>query len=428
MHDELMHPADQLVTIMRRIYSSGLTTLSGGNLSIRSADGCVWVTPGGVDKGSLTRQDMVLVHPDGSAGGFRKPTSELLMHQAIYNCCDQIRAVLHAHSPALGTFSFLRRVPDVFLIPNACLVCGPVGLAPYERMGSAELAESVARLFQKGHAAVILENHGVCVGAPSLSQAYMIFETLEFAARSELLARRLGPVHALSKEQIDLARTKAHVRMGDFYPKNRSDEELAARRDMASLIQRAIEQQLFISSNGTFSQRLGDGSFLITPYGQDRRWIREENLVLIKRGMKEAGKVPSRAVFLHELIYRRQPAVKAIIGAHPQHLMAFTLTDQMPATNLMPESYVMLKKLPRYPYGLNYREPQKTAELFSQKTPAILLEHDGILVTGKTMLQAFDRFEVAEFMAKAQLSVPPGLQPHPLSDAQLAELNDYFPE
>ena len=42
--------------------------------------------------------------------------------------------------------------------------------------------------------AVLMENHGICVAAESISQAYMIFETLEFAARSELLARRLGPL------------------------------------------------------------------------------------------------------------------------------------------------------------------------------------------------------------------------------------------
>ncbi|MDW7656050.1 MAG: class II aldolase/adducin family protein [Bacillota bacterium] len=427
MRYALMHPADQLVAIMHRIYTAGLTTMSGGNLSVCEANGDIWVTPGGIDKGSLTRHDMVCIHKDGTQSGFRKPTSELLVHLAIYQARENVKAVLHAHSPALITFSILNSIPDVRLIPNARIVCGKIGKAPYARMGSPELADSIANEFKKGYSVVLLENHGICIGAETINQAYLIFETLEFAARSELYARRLGPVNPLSDAQIDLARTKAHTRLSDFYPKQHSSEELAARRDMIAFIQRAIQQKLFTSGNGTLSVRLSDGSFLITPYGRDRRQLHEEHLVLVNRGMKETGKTPSRAVFLHELIYRRQPDVKAIIGAHPPHLMAFTLTDQVLNMNLMPESYVMLHHLPRHPYGINYLEPQKTADLFTADTPAILLENDGIIVTGQSLIQAYDRFEVAEFTARAQLAIPADMAACPLNADRIGELNRYFP-
>lgn len=427
MHSVLMHPADQLATIMHRIYAAGLTTMSGGNLSIREANGDIWVTPGGIDKGSLTGHDIVCIHTDGSQSGFRKPTSELLFHQAIYREREDIKAVLHAHSPALITFSILNQIPDVSLIPNARIVCGKIGKAPYARMGSPELAENIAAEFGKGFSAVLLENHGICIGAETISQAWLIFETLEFAAQSELLARRLGPLHTLNEAQIDLARTKAHTRLSDFRPRLHSSEELAARRDMVTIIHRAIQQKLFASGNGTLSVRLTDGSFLITPYGKDRRQVQEEHLVLVNRSMKETGKTPSRAVFLHELIYRRRPEIRAIIGAHPQHLMAFTLTAQKLNMNLMPESYVMLHHLPRHPYGINYLEPQKTADLFSADTPAILLENDGIIVTGQSLIQAYDRFEVAEFAARAQLEIPADMAACPLDADRIDELDRYFP-
>ena len=58
MHVDLLHPADQLVMIMQRIYSCGMTTTSGGNLSIRDENGDIWITPTGIDKGSLTREDI----------------------------------------------------------------------------------------------------------------------------------------------------------------------------------------------------------------------------------------------------------------------------------------------------------------------------------------------------------------------------------
>ena len=47
MKFELLHPADQIVMMMQRIYGGGLTTMSGGNLSILDSDGDIWITPSG---------------------------------------------------------------------------------------------------------------------------------------------------------------------------------------------------------------------------------------------------------------------------------------------------------------------------------------------------------------------------------------------
>ena len=73
---EFIHPKDQIVEIMRRIYGYGMTTTSGGNLSILDSEGDIWISPGGVDKGSLTRDDIVRIRPDGSVEGRHKPSSE----------------------------------------------------------------------------------------------------------------------------------------------------------------------------------------------------------------------------------------------------------------------------------------------------------------------------------------------------------------
>ena len=61
MKFELLHPADQLVMILTRIYEYGMTTTSGGNLSSRDENGDIWITPSGIDKGNLTRADIMQV-------------------------------------------------------------------------------------------------------------------------------------------------------------------------------------------------------------------------------------------------------------------------------------------------------------------------------------------------------------------------------
>ena len=63
LNTKLMHPAEQIALIIGRIYRSGMTTTSGGNLSIMDDNGDMWITPAGIDKGSLTPADIISTGP-----------------------------------------------------------------------------------------------------------------------------------------------------------------------------------------------------------------------------------------------------------------------------------------------------------------------------------------------------------------------------
>ena len=101
MNIQYIHPADQLVMFMQRIYDKGLTTMSGGNLSIRDTQGNIWITPAGIDKGTLTRKDIICVRPDGSCEGPHKPSSELPFHESVYRMRPDLNAVLPTYFNAL---------------------------------------------------------------------------------------------------------------------------------------------------------------------------------------------------------------------------------------------------------------------------------------------------------------------------------------
>ncbi len=181
----LVHPRDELVQTMERIYRYRMTTTSGGNLSIRDDDGDVWITPARVDKGNLRREDVVCVRSDGIVEGRHPPSSEFPFHQAIYARRPDLRAIVHAHPVALVAFSICRRVPDTALFPQASHVCGAVGYAPYALPGSAQLGQQIADVFAQGPHCVLLENHGAVVGGVDLAQAFQRFETLEFTATDD---------------------------------------------------------------------------------------------------------------------------------------------------------------------------------------------------------------------------------------------------
>ena len=401
---DLLHPADQLIMIMNRIYGYGMTTTSGGNLSIKDENGDLWITPGGIDKGTLNRNDIIKVSSDGSIQGPHKPSSEFPFHQAIYEARPDIKAILHAHPPALVSFSVVRKIPDTSLIPNAHLVCGEVGMAQYALPGSKELGDRIADVFKRGLNTVMLENHGIVVAGKDLFQAFMRFETLDFCARLEIRARRIGKPIPLKQDQLRQLEIKQHVEMDEFIPRTYSSSERESRHQICNLIHRGYDQMLFTSTQGTFSQRLSDESFIITPYKVDRKYIDEADIVRVEKGWREAGKMPSRSVNLHQMIYENHPKIRAVLIAHPPNIMAFGITHQQLDTRTIPESYVMLRDIPQLPYGVDYLDMQKIVDTLSVSTPLVILQNDSIIVTGESLLQAFDRLEVAEYTAKAVIA------------------------
>ncbi len=402
MNFEMQHPADQIVTIMNRIYHNGMTTTSGGNLSIMDADGVMWISPSGIDKGTLRREDIMRVYPDGTYEGLHRPSVEYPFHQAIYKARPDLKAILHAHPPTLVAFSVARKYPDTLLVPNAKLLCGDTAYATYATPGSQKLGEYISEKFAKGYNTVMLENHGVVIGSDEgLFKAFMIFETLDFCARLEINARTIG--HAprpLTNAELERFKLKTHPVMEEFVPQHTS-EELAMRRDMCELIKRAYNNQLFTSSQGTFSCRVGENRFLITPYAKDRDYLEPEDLVLIENGKREAGKVPSRSVKLHSEIYRQHPDIKTVIVAHPPHIMAFAVTDQEFDARLIPESYLQLRTVQKYPFGSTFMEAEELAAKLSMDNPVAIIENDCVITTGTSLINAFDKLEVMEYSAKS---------------------------
>lgn len=426
MKFDVCHPTDQIVMIMERIYGYGMTTTSGGNLSILDENGDIWITPSGIDKGTLTRKDIMRVTSDGTVIGPHQPSLELPFHKTIYECRPDVKAVLHAHPSALVAFSIARKIPNTLLIPNAHLVCGDVGMARYALPGSQELGDNIASVLAQGINTVLLENHGAVLVGDDLFQAFMRFETLDFCARLEINSHRIGALHSLTQEQLALVKKKQHVTLNEFVPHSFSSQERESRRQMCEFIHRAYDQQLFTSTQGTFSQRLSNDSFLITPYAVDRKYIEVADIVRIDHGCKEQGKIPSRSVRLHQEIYERHPEIHAVIIAHPPNIMTFGVTGQPFDSRTIPESYIMLRNIPLLPFGGIFLEPEKVAERLSPQTPLVMIANDCVVVTGNSLLQAFDRLEVAEFSARAIIAAKDIGDIVPIADAEAKALEEAF--
>ncbi|QDT55859.1 L-fuculose phosphate aldolase [Caulifigura coniformis] len=422
---DYLHPRDQILETMDRIYRHRMTTTSGGNVSIRDGSGDVWITPARVDKGALRRDDIVQVRPEGTQSGLHRASSELPFHQAIYAARPDLSAIVHAHPAALVAFSMTRTVPETRLFPQSWSVCGEVGLATYALPGSAQLGANIAKEFAAGFNTVVLENHGVVVGGANLTEAFQRFEALEFAAQTAIRSTTLGSARPLSAARLE-AVGRGRKELPETDPPAPTSEEKELRRTLCEFVRRGCQQRLLISTEGSFSVRLGESSFLITPAHRDRYRLSPEDLVRIDSGRRATGQTPSRATACHEAIYRKHPTVKAICFAHPIHATAFSVTGVPFASRTIPESYIVLRDVQRIPFGQPYDDVDAVASAVSPRQPSAILENDGVLIVGTSILDAFDRLEVLEATAEALIFSGRIGAAAPMSDSVIDELRAHF--
>jgi L-fuculose-phosphate aldolase len=421
-----MTPSEQINVIIGRIYRSGMTTTSGGNISIRDENGDIWITPSAIDKGSLTPKDIVCVKKDGTIVGPHKPSSEYPFHKAIYEARPELTAVIHAHPPGLVAFSIARQIPNTNIVPQARYICGEIGYAPYGCPGSEDLGAKIAKEFQNPRfKAVIMENHGVVLGGTDMMDAYQRFETLEFCCRTIVKAGMLGNVNTLNDSQINDYQNRLPNNISHFMDVSYPTEERALRSEMVRIIRRACDQGLMISTYGTVSVRWQDNDFLITPRDVARWDITNTDIVQIRNGQAEAGKTPSRSVALHHAIYQQNPHINSIITTQPPNLMAHAVSGQKFDVRTIPESWIFLQDVPTIPWGMQFNETDKVAKMFN-KNRAILAENDCVFVTGDKLLNTFDYLEVAEFSANS-LVMASAIGPLcPIGEEEIEELRVAF--
>ena len=195
---------DQICLLAKSMFDRGLTGGSTGNISARTADGGLLVSPTGssfgrIDPARLSRFDL-----KGHLISGDKPTKEMPLHAAFYDTRSQVGAVVHLHSCHAVALSILPDLDeDNFLppiTPYGIMQLGRVKLLPYFRPGDPAMGEAVRGLAGK-RTAVMLAHHGPVVAGKDVEAACNAIEELEATARLALLTRGLG-MRQLSEAQI----------------------------------------------------------------------------------------------------------------------------------------------------------------------------------------------------------------------------------
>ena len=165
---------EQVAQVARRMIESGLATGTSGNVSARTPEGDVLITPSGLDYAQLEPEDIVLVDLDKNLlEGSLEPSTETPMHTGIYKVRLNAEAVVHTHSRYATTLACLGwEIPPVHYMLTTLSGDGRIPLAPYTIYGTEELAGYAAEALGESRNACLLQNHGTTTAPGSPENRY----------------------------------------------------------------------------------------------------------------------------------------------------------------------------------------------------------------------------------------------------------------
>lgn len=198
-----LSPRQQLAALYRDLGRRGLNAGTAGNVSARTKSGML-ITPTGITGDAVEAKSIVATTLDGTWSGKRRPSSEWMMHAAIYRADPTAKVIVHTHSDAATALACLNQPLPAFHYAIASFGGGDVRIAPYVTFGTPELASLAAEAIA-GRTACLLANHGMICHAASAAEALRAAVLLETLARQYLLARAAGTPRLLSQAEIDAA-------------------------------------------------------------------------------------------------------------------------------------------------------------------------------------------------------------------------------
>lgn len=204
----------------KALVNEGLIARTWGNVSIRDGDTFL-ITASGRDYMVLTEDEIVAVNLETlEHTGNVLPSSEYLLHAAIYNEKKDVNFIIHTHQDKASAMSVLGikkfKINDLQNEGKFDLLGGEVHVGKYGHPGTARLAQNTLKAVKesKGHA-VIMNSHGAVCYGESFEQALEAANQLETAMGYELEKRNID-----CEVSHDFDEEKVYIEDGIYYVKN----------------------------------------------------------------------------------------------------------------------------------------------------------------------------------------------------------------
>src|SRR5918994_192622 len=138
---------------------------------------------------------------------------------------------------------------------------------------------------------------------------------------------------------------------------------------------RLAARGLISAGEGNLSIRLDDDRLLLTPSGRRKDELEADDLVVVplarpgRDARSPSGLGPSSDLAIHVALHDARPEIGAVAHAHLPASMALTLAGEIPDPTALPETALLLPRLPFVPF-----EEMGSAELARRIVAALIEE------------------------------------------------------
>jgi L-fuculose-phosphate aldolase len=191
---------EAMISICRRMTTSGINQGTAGNLSLRQGENFL-ITPTSLPYDVMEPEDIVVMHFDGTYSGRRRPSSEWRFHRDILAGRPDVNVVLHCHSVYATTLACHHRTIPAFHYMTAVAGGTTIRCARYATFGTQQLSDYALEALQD-RLACLLGQHGQIALGPDLEKALWLAIEVETLSRLYVQALTIGDPPILSDEEM----------------------------------------------------------------------------------------------------------------------------------------------------------------------------------------------------------------------------------
>ena len=191
-----------VLEVAKAMYDKGMANALEGNVSYKDGNR-VFITPSGICKGYLKSEMIAVTDLSGKQlEGDYAPSSELKLHLKCYALREDVRSVVHAHSPYATAYAIANKPIASKAYPEMIVVFDKIPLVKYGTPSTDAIHEGVADVIYD-YDVFLLANHGIVSVSPDLYDAFLRLEAVESIANVLAITKQLGGEHALPPQEIE---------------------------------------------------------------------------------------------------------------------------------------------------------------------------------------------------------------------------------
>jgi L-fuculose-phosphate aldolase len=176
---------------------------------------------------------------------------------------------------------------------------------------------------------------------------------------------------------------------------------------------------------GNISYRLGPDRVLATPTLISKGFMKPDDLVVLDMAGNQISGTRQKTseTRMHLGVYAERPDAKAVIHAHPRHVLSFAITNTTPESCILTEVEGTIGEIPMVPY-----QTQGTADFAAALRPfvkdhmAFILAQHGALTLGRGLIEAFWAMETLETYCAVLLTARILGEPKRIPSDKMAEI------